>query len=219
MRRCRFMSARAVRGASLVVSFLISGVLTYSSHAQYDVQYVTSTGTRPEVQAMRVVDGQKGGLDGSWKIYVEVGDPDYDAIASIVKSGIKAATGYDLSVVSLASRTDADHQIVIGDVDSDSISAIAARYQRSTIDLGDEGYNLISLPNAVSGKWLVVIAANTAAGARHGAYTLLDLVEATPPDTVANVRIRDYPDSPHREVQHWLPSIPWDDAGAQDWLD
>ena len=162
---------------------------------------------------MRVVDGQTGALDGSWKIYVETGIADYATIASIVKSGIKATTGYDLAIAALSTRTDADHQIVIGDVSSDSISAIAARYQRNAVDLGDEGYNLISLPN--SGKWLVLIAANSATGARHGAYTLLDLME-TGSGTLKNIRIRDYPDSPHREVQHWLPTIP--ESAPSDWL-
>jgi len=175
MRSFRLMPTRAVRRALLPVSFLLSVFLSYSSHAQYDRAYETSTGTRPEIQAMRTVDGQFGLLDASWKIYVETDSVSYVTIANIVKSGIKTTTGYDLTIAALSTRSDSYDQIVIGDVSSDSISAITARYQRNTIGLGDEGYNLISLPNAVSGKWLVVIAANEVAGARHGAYTLVDL--------------------------------------------
>ena len=134
---------RAAWGALLAASFLLSALLTYSSHAQYDINYVTSSGTKPEVQAMRTVDSQFGLLDGSWKIYVDTGNDDYNTIAGIVKSGIKTATGHDLTITSLSSRSDAYDQIVIGDVSSDSIATIAARYQRNTIGLGDEGYNLI----------------------------------------------------------------------------
>lgn len=212
---CRFASRRVARGALLAVSLLLSVLLAYSSNAQYDITYVTSTGTKPEVQALRTVDGQTSTLDGSWKIYVDTGSNEYATIAGIVKSGIYATTGYDLTISDLSSRNDAYDQIVIGEVSSDSIDALAARHQRNTTDLGDEGYNLISLPN--SGKWLVLIAANKPPGARHGAYTLLDLVE-TGSGKLQNIRIRDYPDSPHREVQHWLPTVPKNTTGANLWL-
>lgn len=197
------MSAHAGRarllGAALCFAFAV-GILAEGSFA-----YDTSTGTKPEVQAKRVVNTQTHPIS-DFAIIREAGGR-CEEIADIINDQL----GMSLPCTTLALRNDNADQIVLGDLSNATIASAAALFNMNAIDLGKEGYNLYSMPNprSTNGSWIVFIlaAADCAEGIYRGACTLVDLVETSGTDAIGNFRIRDYPDRPFRGIMHWIGSV------------
>ena len=205
MRKDHLTGSRRAPPGYRIIAFLLCLALFALPSAL--AQYTTSTGTKPELQSMRLVDGQTVTISSSFEILVETGTPRYDEIATILKDEIEELLTLSLPQIQALSAIDSNqHQIVIGDTSNATIKSLAADHGQSTLALGEEGYCLISLPNpnSTNNSWLILIVANEPKGALRGAFALLDIIEDGEGDDVANVRVRDYPNSQLRDIQHWI---------------
>ena len=119
--------------------------------------------------------------------------------------------GVTPNIVALDSVGNNANQIILGDTSNSTIAQLAALHGVNTVDLGVEGYHLISLPNPQSGNgaWRILIVGNDSRGVYYGAMTLLDLITVNggSQKVIGNYRVRDYPDRPFRGLYHWLPEF------------
>lgn len=174
----------------------------------YAGAYETFSGTKPEIQERQKVNDLTKPISG-FMICREAGGR-YEQIADILADTL-SGLGYTLTIGDLSNLDACENKIVLGDLSNPDIADLAYDYRRNTIDLGEEGYNLITRPRfnppCTNGSWIILIlgAVPESEGVLRGAYTLVDLIDAG--GSIGNYRIRDYPDQEFRGLMHWLPPV------------
>jgi hypothetical protein len=199
---------RAVCVTARLCIMALAVMIVMAVSALESTAYDTATGVKPEVQAKQTVDSQTRSISN----FEILREPDcrYEEIADILIAELGLTAG------DLSEQNDTTDQIIIGDISNSTIATLAADFNVSAADLGEEGYSLVSRPNPESsnGSWIVFIlgAEGGSRGVLQGAYTLLDLLEENGNDEIGNYRIRDYPDRPFRCLMHWIQGVSGDGA-------
>lgn len=187
------------------VALLVAVVVWCESATTY--AYETWTGMKPEGQSMRTVTSQTKGIEDFTGICAEATGRCAE-IADILQAGINEQYGVLIPIQELDDVSNTYNQIILGVISNPTIAGLASLHKQNVIDLGDEGYTLISLPNAysTSGAWRILIVAADTKGVFRGAESLLDLIYG-PPATIGDYRVRDYPDHQFRGLMHWIPLL------------
>ncbi|MBU8920412.1 MAG: T9SS type A sorting domain-containing protein [Bacteroidales bacterium] len=200
------MNPRSASSCIVVLAILM--VLTLGTFSAVVHAYDTATGTKPELQAKQTLSSSTKAV--SLFEVVRDGSDRYADISDILEDL------FSISSDELSGLDDDVNQIVIGDVSDLTIANLAALLCVNTVDLGEEGYVIVSKenPRSTNGSWIVLIVAASGCsdGVLNGIYTFIDLVEDSGPSVIGDHYIRDYPDSPFRAVFHWIPRV--EDSGS-----
>jgi hypothetical protein len=173
--------------------------------------YVPTCGTgRHEVQSIRFASANHKRVSDFAAICAETSGRSAE-IATILQQGLLEDWGFNIPLQGLDQVSSNANQIILGVISNPTIAALAAAHKQNTIDVGTEGYSVISLPNPFStnGSWRILLVAADTKGVFRGAQTLLGLVEESCPNPPAfgDFRARDYPDHQFRSLMHWIPAL------------